>query len=323
MNIINKILSPSIYHGHNKKPPFFEGWYYKLVSANQKHRYAIIPGIFLGENGYAFIQVLDGSTGTSDFFTYPVDQFYASNDELDIRIGDNRFQLENIVLDIQNNQNNIKGHLKFEGITGWPISILSPGIMGWYAWVPKMECYHAVLGFDHHLSGNLRINEQNIDFSNGRGYIEKDWGKSFPKGYVWMQSNHFSKIGICLTASVATIPWIGNAFQGFIAGLWIQGELYRFATYTGAKLKDFSISDQQVHMVLLDRNYTLEITAERNSTGLLKGPTRTAMDMRVAESLTSTIHVTLTESTGNILFEDTGYHAGLEVAGDIPGLLEG
>ncbi len=323
MNIINKILSPSIYHGHNKKPPFFEGWYYKLVSANQKHRYAIIPGIFLGENGYAFIQVLDGSTGNSDFFTYPIDQFYASNDELDIRIGDNRFQLDNIVMDIQNNQNNIKGHLKFEGITGWPISILSPGIMGWYAWVPKMECYHAVLGFDHHLSGNLRINEQEIDFSNGRGYIEKDWGESFPKGYVWMQSNHFSKIGICLTASVATIPWIGNAFQGFIAGLWIQGELYRFATYTGAKLKDFSISDQQVHMVLLDRNYTLEITAERNSTGLLKGPTRTAMDMRVAESLTSTIHVTLTESTGNILFEDTGYHAGLEVAGDIPGLLEG
>lgn len=75
-------------------------------------------------------------------------------------------------------------------------------------------------------------------------------------------------------------------------------------------------------MVLLDRNYTLEITAERNSTGLLKGPTRTAMDMWVAESLSSSICVTLTESNGNIPFDDTGYHAGLEDAGGIPGLLE-
>ena len=294
-----------------------------MVSANQDHRYAIIPGIFLGENGYAFIQVLDGSTGKSEFFTYPINQFHASSDELDIRIGDNRFQLDNIILNIQNNQNTIKGHLIFEGVTGWPVSILSPGIMGWYAWVPKMECYHAVLGFDHPISGNLQINEQDLDFSNGRGYIEKDWGKSFPRGYVWMQSNHFSQTGICLTASVATIPWIGNAFQGFIAGLWIQGKLYRFATYTGAKLKDFTITDQQVNMVLFDHNHTLQITAERNSAGLLKGPTRTAMDMRVAESLTSTIHVTLKESNGNILFQDSGLHAGLEVAGDIPGLLAG
>ncbi|MCK7537696.1 MAG: tocopherol cyclase family protein [Marinilabiliales bacterium] len=29
------------------------------------------------------------------------------------------------------------------------------------------------------------------DFSGGRGYIEKDWGHSFPSAYVWMQSNHF------------------------------------------------------------------------------------------------------------------------------------
>jgi len=75
-------------------------------------------------------------------------------------------------------------------------------------------------------------------------------------------------------------------------------------------------------MVLLDRNYTLEITAERKNTGLLKGPTRTAMDMWVAESLSSSICVTLTESNGNIPFDDTGYHAGLEDAGGIPGLLE-
>ncbi|NIV15259.1 MAG: hypothetical protein GWN62_29605 [Aliifodinibius sp.] len=323
MNFFKKKLTPSLYHGHNKKPPFFEGWYYKLISENQKHRFAIIPGIFLGNDGYAFIQVLDGSNGKSDFFKFPIEQFQAAKDRFDVQIGNNRFQLEEVSLNIQSQEKSIAGNFKFEGINGWPVTITSPGIMGWYAWIPKMECYHAVLGFDHHISGSLNFEDRILDFTNGRGYIEKDWGQSFPSGYVWMQSNHFSETGISLTASAAMIPWIGHAFRGFIVGLWIQGELYRFATYTGAQLSNLSISDQQVSMKFNDQNYTLKIIAERNETGLLKGPTRTAMDMRVAESLTSSIHVRLTDSNNSLIFEDTGHHSGLEVAGDIPRLLAG
>jgi tocopherol cyclase len=323
MNPIKKILTPSIYHGHNKKPPFFEGWYYKLISENQYYRFAVIPGIFLGPNGYSFVQVLDGSTGESDFFTFPVEQFHAEKGNFDIQIENNRFQLDRILLDIKTSEKTVQGEINFNGVNGWPVSIKSPGIMGWYAWVPRMECYHAVLGFDHKIIGTLQIDHRVLDFNNGRGYIEKDWGKSFPKGYVWMQSNHFQDQGVSLTASAAMIPWIGYEFRGFIVGLWIQGKLYRFATYTGANLTDFQISDHQVTMTLYDQNHILEIIATRNETGLLKGPTRVAMDMRVAESLTSTIHVRLTNSHKELLFEGSGLHAGLEVAGDIPRLLAG
>jgi len=321
MNPFRKVLTPSLYHGHQKKPPFFEGWYYKLISSNEKHRFAIIPGIFLGKNGYAFIQVLDGSSGQTEFFTFPNDQFYASEDVFEIQIGESHFSLNNIQLDIKTAQKTIQGEFQFEGVAGWPITLRSPGIMGWYAWVPKMECYHAVLSFDHIISSSLNIEKEKIDFNQGRGYIEKDWGQAFPKGYVWMQSNHFQQPGICLTASVAMIPWIGYEFRGYIAGVWIQGKLYRFATYTGAKLTNFEISDHQVSIHLLDRNHSLEIIAKRNHTGLLKGPTRVAMDMRVAESLTSSIHIRLSDNHNTTIYEGTGFHAGLEVAGDIPRLL--
>ena len=30
---------------------FFEGWYYKIISADQKHALAIIPGIAMDEHG--------------------------------------------------------------------------------------------------------------------------------------------------------------------------------------------------------------------------------------------------------------------------------
>ena len=34
-----------------KSKRFFEGWYYKVVSENQRHAVAIIPGIAMDENG--------------------------------------------------------------------------------------------------------------------------------------------------------------------------------------------------------------------------------------------------------------------------------
>ena len=40
-------LHPEIYHGHNRRPPFFEGWYYRLVNQEEEVRYAVIPGVYL------------------------------------------------------------------------------------------------------------------------------------------------------------------------------------------------------------------------------------------------------------------------------------
>lgn len=321
MRLFQPILNPANYHGHRKKPPFFEGWYYKLISADQTQKNAIIPGVFLGEEGYAFVQVLHGNSGDVEFITFPLESFSAAEDDFRVQIDKNIFQLNSLQLDIDRQNIRIRGQLEFENVTGWPVSLTSPGVMGWYAWVPKMECYHGVLGFDHKISGSLTVNGASLDFSNGRGYIEKDWGTAFPEGYVWMQSNHFSRSGVCLTASIAIIPWLRNAFRGFIVGLWIEGELFRFATYTGARTELLEITDREVVWVIGDRKTRLEIRALRGKTGNLKGPTREDMGLRVAESLMAKINVRLMAKNGKVIFEDTGLHAGLEVAGDIEKLL--
>jgi hypothetical protein len=96
-----------------------------------------------------------------------------------------------------------------------------------------------VVSLDHVIEGALDIDGRTIDFTGGRGYTEKDWGRSFPSSWIWLQSNHFSTPGSSFTASVAIIPWIGRSFPGFIIGLWHQNKLYRFATYTGAKIRKF------------------------------------------------------------------------------------
>lgn len=311
-----------MYHGHGKQAPFFEGWYYKLVSADETHRYAIIPGVFLGPEGYAFVQVLNGGTGETTFHTYHLTDFWASKNDFQVRIGPNAFTLDHIQLAIEDNDAQVRGELRFSGVHGWPVSLASPGIMGWYAWVPFMECYHGVLGFDHDIQGLLEVNGSRLDFSYGRGYIEKDWGQAFPSAYIWTQSNHFSQFGASLCASVAMIPWIGHAFRGFIVGLWHQGELYRFATYTGARIDNLEISENSILWSLSDRRCRLEVTAHRAASGIIKGPTRHEMDMRVAESLKAGIHVRLSTKDGEVIIDDTGHHGGLEVQGNLDHLIE-
>ena len=49
-----------------------------------------------------------------------------------------------------------------------------------------------------------------------------------------------------LTASVAIIPWLRGAFPGFIVGLRHDGQLYRFATYTGAAIERLELADTHV-----------------------------------------------------------------------------
>jgi hypothetical protein len=218
----------------------------------------------------------------------------------------------------------LAGEVRFEGITPWPVTLTSPGIMGWYGWVPFMECYHGVLSMDHVLQGAFDVDGERIDWTGGRGYIEKDWGRSFPLAWIWLQTNHFSRPATSLTASVAIIPWLRRSFRGTIVGLWYQGRLYRFATYTGAEIERLQVTDEHVDWVVRDRLYRLEMRAARAQGGLLRGPSEADMGVRVPETLQATVDVRLTELGGGqegLRFSDTGRYAGLEVAGDLERLL--
>jgi hypothetical protein len=324
-NFIERTLHPERYHGHSKQPPFFEGWYYKLIDATEQFRYAVIPGIFLSyerEKHHAFIQVLDGQTGASAYFSFPPEQFKASEDDFDVQIGPNQFRADRIVLQLNGPELALKGELTFAGQSPWPVTLASPGIMGWYGWIPFMECYHGVVSLDHSLHGELNLNGQRMNFEDGRGYIEKDWGQSFPSAWVWMQTNHFTPMGTCLTASIAVIPSFGRAFPGFIIGLWHDQQLYRFATYTGAQVEKLTVTDERVTWAVKDRQYRLEMLATRSGGGLLHSPSRTEMHKRVMETLQSTVEVKLSRLSGETVFHSTGRNAGLEVQGDLTMLLK-
>lgn len=324
---VRETLHPAWYHGHGEKPPFFEGWYFKIVDATEQHRFAFIPGIILsGEQPHAFVQVLNGTTGATTYHEFPTELFWAAENRFDVHIGPNRFATDTLSLLIDSAEQRLSGVLRFGGMVPWPVRPWAPGIMGWYAWVPLMECYHGVLSLDHNIYGELTIDSETIDFTGGRGYMEKDWGQSFPSAYVWMQSNHFGEAGTSFTGSIAMIPWVRQAFRGFIVGLWHEGQLYRFATYTGAQTEQLAVHDHTVQWVISDKHHRLQIVATRDESsksGFLKGPDTQEMGKRIAEAMTARINIDLRERrSGRVIFAGNGQHAGLEVYNVEEGLIE-
>ena len=176
---------------------------------------------------------------------------------------------------------------------------------------------------NHNIEGNLVYNGKQISFNNGKGYMEKDWGHSFPKAYVWMQSNHFSNSGVSFKSSIAIIPWLKSSFIGHIAGVLINGKLIEFTTYNGTKLISCKISQKQVSIVMENRLFLIKIKALRELATTLAEPISGFMDGRIDESMKARIKVKLIDKKSNkTILNDIGESAGIEVAGDFEKLIK-
>lgn len=313
---VKSIFNPPFYQGWGKTAKYFEGWYFKVVDPSEKYAFAIIPGIAMDEKGnsHAFIQVLDGKKKTAVYHRFETEDFKPATDRFELDLNQNKFSNHKLLLDLPG----ISANLNFENNVPWPNPWYSPGIMGPYTFVPFMECYHGIVSMDHSIRGSLILDGNQIDFDGGKGYIEKDWGRSFPSAYVWMQSNHFKQPNTSLKLSVAKIPWVRNSFVGFIAGLWLNGQLIQFTTYNKSKLIRSSIDKDLVELQLRNKKYQLDIKAKRDDATSLASPIHGFMDGRIEESMTSNIEVWLTDLKSNqIVFHDIGRNTGLEVAGKI------
>jgi hypothetical protein len=315
--IFFKSRHPSIFQGNLRKKRYFEGWYFKLVSADGENIFSIIPGVSLSRESHAFIQVIEGKTGKTDYISFNIDAFRYSTKKFEIQIENNQFSNEQISLNLSGEQFRIKGNVSFEKPIAWESTFLAPGIMGWYSWVPFMECYHDVVSLDHQLKGLLNINDINVDFSSGRGYTEKDWGTSFPECWVWAQANCFDIPGTSFMFSVAKIPWLGKFFIGHLCFLLYKGTIYKFMTWNNTEVTSLKHNNNQIFISLSGKEHVLEVIINSSISGKIKAPVLGVMERYIKESVDATISVKLKSSDGQEILNGTSVHAGLEVVGDV------
>jgi hypothetical protein len=321
------IWTPEIYHGKDKRPPFFEGWYYKLTEPNQGQSIAFIPGVFFGSApniSFSFIQVVDEERKQVTFFRFPLDAFSSEPNPFRIQIQDNIFSKQEIRVNLSDGVDSLNGSIELSDALPWPVTFALPGYMGWFAFLPFVQCYHGVVNRNSLIrSGELTINGRSISFQEGKGYIEKDWGNSFPESYLWLQSNHFEDPNVSLVVSLARMMIMGKARKVFVVGLTLRERFFCFANYTRASVTLTEITTDQIRLSVEDRHFHLEIKADRTPGLDLVIPSLKGMEVGSNQTLSSKLDVTLSKKSNGILsplFSQIGKSACLEVKGNLSDL---
>jgi len=310
---LKQIKNPELFQGNFNKKHYFEGWYFKHVSAAENHTIAFIPGISLdGVDSHSFVQVIVSPDIKTYYFRYPLSAFHTEDNPFSVTIGDSVFSMQGCKIALDDASQEISqgfsftGEIRYSDITPIQASILMPNIMGFFAYIPNMECNHGVLSMNHQLTGQIKLmdhqtydahetqnNHEILDFTGGKGYTEKDWGTSFPSEYIWIQANHFADASHSFMCSIATIPFGLFSFRGLIANLHVEGMEYRFATYNRTKIENFVIEKHRVRFDLVKSDVTLTCEALLTETGALKAPKKGEMQRTIKEGLSGDVTLTL------------------------------
>ena len=278
MDIISWVMLVKYFYGQNGKGPYFEGWYFRCQTREGKGL-ALIPALHMDENGTKTASIQLITEDRSCLVDYPYDKFRAQRDELHIEISGNRFSADGIALDISREGMLIRGSLRFG-----PLCPLGSDIMGPLRFVPGLECRHSVFSMYHSVGGTVEINGSSLDFTGGIGYIEGDRGTSFPKRYLWIQDGWENG---SFMLSVAEIPLVTLRFTGCICAFWLEGRLYRIATYRGARVIRWNSEFASVRQ----GKYRVEVRLLEQNPKPLKAPDSGRMLRTVHECIRSRVQI--------------------------------
>lgn len=278
-DINGKVIFMRYFHGSNKIRSYFEGWYFK--HQNDEQTLAFIPGIRIDGSGKkgAFIQIITDKA--SYWASFPYDDFMIHGHRFCISIGGNVFSEKGVYADIQTDDVICKGSLSYG-----PFSVPSKDFMGPFKYVPFMECNHGVISTGHSVTGEMlffdetKKRDEIIFNNNSSGYIETDWGSSFPESYIWTQCNRFPKEDVSVMVAAAVIPFLGTKFLGVTGTINCGGKEHRLATYKGAKVFSYDCDS----LAIIQGKNRFEVSVFERNAQPLSAPVKGSMIRSIHES---------------------------------------
>lgn len=278
--------------GHNG----FEGWYFK----HQKGERTLAFIVGRAQSG-AFVQL----AGDGFSRRFAVRRF--SNRQGVLRADACRFTRAGCTLALPG----VQGALRYG-----PLAPLRGDIMGPLRFLP-LQCRHAVISMAHPLRGCVTVEGERYDFDGGMGYIEADFGTSFPRGYLWLHGGGRTAggwpVSVMLAVAQVALPNGGLAFPGCIGVVWLAGQQVRFATYLGARIHALSPQYVCVSQGVGPARRQLEVTVlEAEGGQTLAAPQQGRMCAAVRETHSAVVRIRYWQ-TGRLVLDWLCRRASFEV----------
>lgn len=291
---------PSGLRGTINRQNFFEGWFQKIYSMEHQASVVIIYG-YATQNPpdrFGFIQILVPDEHPQCYY-FPKQEVRMDPTNHIVRMGKNLLSTQEVLISTELFQINLRMSVTY------PIRGLKNS-MGYTYYIPNLPCYHAVLNPAHLVSGSIEYHGKSILLTNERGYLEKNWGTSFPQDYLWLHALDPNDSGVSVLFSYASIEWMGKSFDKHVGHIRFRGIEIDLRELRQVEIQCEKKSPSVYGISLISKTVSLVIEVISVKQVMFKGPNYGKLSRDILHHADSKIFVTLTSESHHESFQLIG-----------------
>jgi tocopherol cyclase len=298
--------NPSSLQGNFNREKYFEGWFQKIYSAEHKSSFIIIYG-YATRNSHAtfgFIQVHIPEQEPI-LMHFPKDEVFCDSAQHLVHIGKHILSSKQIVINTE------EMGINLSLMDNEPIQTFSNS-MGYNYVIPNLPCYHSVLNKAHAVSGEISNKHTHYSLVNEMGYLEKNWGTSFPEKYIWLHAVDPKDSEVSLLFSQAEIVWFGRKFTRHVGHLHYDGKVLDLRKLKKCVVSISTISSQNQLIRISSTSIQLELSIALDQKILFKGPQDGILSREIVHHTDAVMDVSLSFGSQTRLFSLVGNYENID-----------
>jgi tocopherol cyclase len=165
-------------------------------------------------------------------------------------------------------------------------------------------------------TGWIEWQGQRYDFTNAPAYSEKNWGRSFPEKWFWINCNSFDEtVGLAITAGGGKRKVLWMTEEVGMIGIHYRDKFYEFVPWN-AQI-DWQIQPWgEWRMQASNQDYRIELIGTTDLAGtMVRTPTAAGLSLCCRDTLKGQLSIDLRTRSGERIVTATSTLAGLEVGG--------
>jgi hypothetical protein len=295
-----RIFKPTTLRGNLERNTYFEGWFQKIYSKEYNSSFVIIYGYATRntEDTFGFIQILFPNK-TTEIIYFNRNEFSCDPDRHIVRMGENLLTTEII----QINTKDLIIHLK---LMNNHVSKTFKNSMGYNYFLPNLPCYHAVLNTGHLVSGEIKQKNERFIIENELGYLEKNWGTSFPENYCWLHAVDPNDSQISLLFSLAEIKWLGKKFIKHVGHFRFDGTQIDLRELNNIAVDYLTLSRNKQVIRITSKTILIEISITIGNKVIFKGPAEGKLSRDIIHFTDEVIDVSFIQNNKTRMFRLVG-----------------
>jgi tocopherol cyclase len=330
------------YHWNGLDRGFFEGWYFRITLPEIRESFAFMYSIEnpLGGNADSggAVQIL----GIDEQYIWcpflDTSKFWAAKDclalghweesnlasspqllsavefEQEMKIG---YQVTNTLHQGVLPEQDCRWSYQIVPIYGWgQPQQLQQATAGWLSFLPIFEPGWQILMAHGLATGWIEWQGKRYEFKNVPAYSEKNWGRSFPQKWFWVNCNSFDEsVGLALTAGGGRRKVLWTTEEVAMIGIHYRDRFYEFVPWNSQI--DWQIKPWgEWRMQAINRDFQVELIGTTDCFGtMVRTPTEEGLVLCCRDTLKGQLSIDLRTRQGDRIITATSNVAGLEVGG--------